>query len=201
VSRLPIAVLFVTSAALAAPVPKGKEAELYFPTQVGAKRVMDAKLKSNQPGWTETVTKVEEKDGKYAVTIERDDGRRKTEAVYEVSKDGLYRKTTGGKVEAEPVLMLKLPYKEGTTWTAERPGPSGAGGPKAKVTYTMGKEEEVEVAAGKYKAFRLESEAESGGQTRKQTDWYAAGVGLVKTVMPGGVIELKEFTPGKEEKK
>lgn len=199
--RLSVAALFVASVALAAPVPKGKEAELYFPVQVGTKRVMDAKLKSNQPGWTETVTKVEEKDGKYTVTIERDDGRRKTETTYEVSKDGLYRKTTGGTVEAEPVLMLKLPYKEGTTWTAERPGPVGAGGPKAKVTYTMGKEEEVVVAAGKYKAFRLESVSESGGQTRKQTDWYAAGVGLIKSEMPGGVIELKEFTPGKDDKK
>lgn len=163
--------------------------------------MMDSKLKSNQPGWSETVTKVEEKDGKYAVTIERDDGRRKTETVYEVSKDGLYRKTTGGKAEAEPVLLLKLPYKEGTTWTAERPGPFGAGGPKAKVTYTVGKEEVVERAAGKYKAFRLESVAESGGETRKQTDWYAAGIGLIKSEMPGGVIELKAFTPGKADKK
>lgn len=201
--RFSILVLFAASVAVAAPTPEGeKPGELYLPVQVGAKRVMDAKLKSNQPGWTETVTKVEEKGGKYAVTIERDDGRRKSETVYEVSKDGLYRKTTGGKEEAESVLLLKLPHKEGTTWTAEVAGPPGAGVPKVKLTYTVGKEEEMEVPAGKFKAIRLESKAAgAGAETRGVITWYAPGVGPIKTETPGGVIELKEFTPGKANKK
>jgi hypothetical protein len=42
---------------------------------------------------------------------------------------------------------------------------------------------------------------EAGGQSRKQTYWYAAGVGLIKREMPGRTIELKEFTPGKADKK
>jgi hypothetical protein len=52
------------------PVPKAEKTdELYFPVQVGAKRVLFG------PGRTETitVTKVEEKDGKYTVTVETSD--------------------------------------------------------------------------------------------------------------------------------
>jgi hypothetical protein len=195
--RLSVLVLLAASAAVAAPVPKvEKPDDLYFPVQVGAKWVMDAKLKSNQPGWTDTVTKVEEKDGKFTVTVEREEGKRKSEIVYEVSKDGLYRKTTRGKAEAEPVLLLKLPHKEGATWTAD-----GAGGLPTKVTYTVGKVEEVEVLAGKYKAIRLDAETKAGELTRKHTQWYAPGIGVIKTETPGGTIELKEFTPGKADKK
>jgi hypothetical protein len=144
--RLSLLVLIVTSSALAGPALKAEMSdELYFPVQVGAKWVMDAKLKSNQPGWTDTVTKVDSKDGKFTVTVEREEGKRKSEIVYEVSKDELYRKTAGGKVLAQGVLLLKLPYKEGTTWTAEETGPFGPRGPAAKVTHTVGKEEELEL--------------------------------------------------------
>lgn len=189
--RLSLFTLIITSTVIAASVPKaekaGKTDELYFPVQVGAKQVMIG------PGRTETmtVTKVEEKDGKYTVTVETSFAElpgRKNSYVYKVSKDGLFRKIKGGKTGT----LLKLPYKEGTTWT------SGDVKPGDKLTYTVGKQEEVEVPAGKYKAIRVEVVLEeSGGETKKDTHWYAAGIGLIKQ----GANELKEFTPGKADRK
>jgi hypothetical protein len=186
--RLSLFTLIITSTMIAAPVPKAEKTdELYFPVQVGAKRVLVG------PGRTETmtVTKVEEKDGKYTVTGETSFVElpgRKNSYVYEVSKDGLFRKTKGGKTET----LLKLPYKEGTTWTSEDVKPGD------KLTYTVGKQEEVEVPAGKYKAIGVEVVLEeSGGETKKFIYWYAPGIGLIKE----GRNELKEFTPGEADRK
>lgn len=184
--RLSLFTLIIMSSVIAAPVPKAEKTdELYFPVQVGAKRVLFG------PGRTETitVTKVEEKEGKYTVTVETSfvelPGRKRS-YVYEVSKDGLFRKTQGGKTET----LLKLPYKEGTTWTSDDVKPGD------KLTYTVGKQEEVEVPAGKYKAIGVDVVLEqAGGETKKVTYWYATGIGLIKE----GANELKAFTPGKSD--
>jgi hypothetical protein len=65
----------------------------------------------------------------------------------------------------------------------------------------MGREEEVEVPAGKFKALRVEAEQELGANVFKSTLWYAPGVGLVKSVTNTNGTErvqvLKSFTPGK----
>lgn len=180
---LSLLAVIITTTVIAAPVPKtDKTDELYFPVQVGAKRVLVG------PGRTETmsVTKVEEKDGKYTVTVEWSfvelPGRKHCD-VYEVSKDGLFKKMEGGKTS----VLLKVPYKEGTTWTSDDVKPGD------KLTYTVGKQKEVEVPAGKYKAIGVEVVLEqSGGETKKSISWYAAGIGLIKE----GANELKEFTPG-----
>ena len=136
------------------------------------------------------VTKVEQKDGKYTVTVETSfaelPGRKPISRVYEVSKDGLFEKTKDGKTHA----LLKLPYQEGTTWTSENVKPGD------KLTYTVGKQEEVEVPAGKYKAIGVEVVLEDG-ETKKYTYWYAAGIGLIKYERN----ELTEFTPGKADRK
>jgi len=187
--RLSILVLFAASAAIAAPVPKGeKPEELYFPVQVGAKWVMAI----GRLTWTETVTKVQEKEGKYNVTVSREQGDATVEVAYEVSKDGVFRTSWAGMEEDKPRLFLKLPYKEGTTWTHER---IQAGGRQNVVqTHTMGKQEEVEVPAGKYKAIRVESVVEFLDGPQKLTEWYAAGIGMIKMEFSDGAIELKEFT-------
>lgn len=91
--RLTVFGLFVTSVAVAAPVPKGTEAKLYFPTTVGAKRVMTLTAGKRTLEDTETVSRVEVKDGVYRVTVDlHTDGHRTTPGyVYEVSADGLGR--------------------------------------------------------------------------------------------------------------
>jgi hypothetical protein len=122
--------------------------------------------------------------------------------LFQVSAKGVFR-LGGAKGElGEPVPLLKLPAKEGETWTVERPGSFAKGpGGSNKATYTVGKEEEVEVPAGKFKAIRVEMALELRGGTLKSSTWYAAGVGIIKVVTPSGDKErtqvLKSFTPGK----
>jgi hypothetical protein len=66
------------------------------------------------------------------------------------------------------------------------------------LTYTVGKQEEVEVPAGKNQASGVEVVLEpSGGETKKVTYWYAAGIGLIKYERN----ELQEFIPGKADRK
>jgi hypothetical protein len=185
---------------LAAPVPKAKAPELYYPTVEGTKRVMTMTFAGRTTETTETVSKVTEKDGTFTVTTSREIGGRVVEWVYEVSAKGVFRVTTPGGEKGEPEPLLKLPAKEGDTWASEQPGV--AEGPSSKATSTVGKEEEVTVPAGKFKAIPVTTEANLNGQIPiKVTSWYAAGAGVVKTVseMNGSerVTELKEFTPGK----
>jgi hypothetical protein len=184
---------------LAAPLPKGTDAPPYFPVKVGAKRVMEAttsRQPDGAPGFesVDTVTKVEAKDGTYRVTVERETKGKSLVTVYEVSGKGLARVASGGKGSPEPAAMLKLPAKAGETWTR--------GEAAAKVTLTTGKEEEVEVPAGKFKAVPVTSESDlGGGRPVKSIAWYAPEVGLVKSVTSVNGIDttyvLKSFTPGK----
>jgi hypothetical protein len=106
--------------------------------------------------------------------------------------------TPNGKL-AEPAPTLKLPAKEGDTWKVEREDLKR--GITGKATYTVGKEESVEVPAGKFKAIPVTAESTIGGRVAKVTTWYAAGMGVVKTVTEVNgterVQELKEFTVGK----
>ena len=197
--------LLVMSATLAAPVPKDKAKELYFPTTVGAKRVMVTNRGDTTRETTETVTQVEEKDGVYTVTLERDAGPGPVAAasqVFEVSAKGVSRLTSGGVKIATPQPLFKSGGKVGDTWESELTIP---GSTSIKFKYKLGAEEEVEVPAGKFKAVRVEAESEQGGATRQTTAWYAPVVGLIKTeVELGGrkmVQELKSFTPGKGDKK
>ncbi len=135
--RLTSLSLFVASVAVAAPVPKVKEAKLYYPTTVGAKRVL---VRTSGPVVVETVQeviRVDEKDGKHRVTVAEEEinhlpvanGRAKPpivsnrEFVVEVSGNGLFRPPAGGsKEDSQP--LLDLAAKPGTTWTAKGPGDS-----------------------------------------------------------------------------
>ena len=68
----------------------------------------------------------------------------------------------------------------------------------------MGKEEDVEVPAGKYRAVRIDVEIESpgrAGETTRSSIWYAPRVGVVRQVHgepdTGYVKVLKSFKSGK----
>jgi hypothetical protein len=183
---------------VAAPGPKGKDELLYYPVKEGAKRVMAITVSGTNLGQgresVETVSKVEEKDGKYRVTISQEwpgKAAKKTDitSVLDVSAKGLIRIASGGRDLPEPVMLLKLPAKAGDTWTA------------AGATSTVGKEEEIEVPTGKYKCIPVTSEYGPAGRPVKTVSWYAPTVGLVKSVTTSGDIEtiytLTSFTPGK----
>jgi hypothetical protein len=182
---------------LAAPVPKIKVPALYFPTAVGTKKVMKVTLRGETGETTETVTKVEEKDGVYTVTT-TDSSSKGWEYTYAVSAEGVVDVTNAGVTSRKPYVILKLPANEGDTWTNEVP----VLGDGCRKIHTVGTEVEVEVPAGKYKAITVTTDFVLDVKHSITTkEWYAPGAGMVKrvSVVNGDEIieELKEFTPGK----
>jgi hypothetical protein len=191
----PLLALLVALPVAAAPAPKGTGGPLYHPIKVGAKSVMEMSVDGaggfagSRLETVETVTGVEVKDGTYRVTVERESKGKNFVAVIEVSAKGVFRVATNGKDLTEPVALIKLPAKPGDTWKT------------ASGTATVGKEEEIEVPAGKYKAIPVTTEQEIGGRTLKTTTWLAPEVGVVKRTGTVNdittVYALKSFTPGK----
>jgi hypothetical protein len=181
----------------AAPALKdGGPNALYTATHVGDKRVYELRAPAGTTEHSDVVTAVEKKDGALRVKIGRLRGGETTPyADLEVSEKGLVRHMAGGNPLAKPVPCLKLPHKVGETWEE----PEATGG---KTTYTVGKAEEVEVPAGKYRAIRIDSVTDQVGSSYKAACWYAPGVGLVKMVADTGGTKfsqlLKSFTPGKD---
>jgi hypothetical protein len=112
-----------------------------------------------------------------------------------VQDDGVYRYTIAGEKYDPPLCILKLPPKKGVKWTYEAKfkGETTTGS-------TMLDEVEVKVPAGKYKAFRAESDYKVGDQAVNLTCWYAENVGLVKQVLKAGsaeiILELEKYEPG-----
>jgi hypothetical protein len=178
------------AASLAAPVPKVKETDLYWPTKEGTKRVMEVTTAGgNATETTETVTKVATKDGASVVTVERTANGKAVAFEYTVSGEGVARRQPGDTGSVD-----QFKPEAGATWATQNPG-------SANTTYTVGKPEEVEVPAGKSKAIPVVSEFDLGCTRLKSTSWYAPGVGLVKQTIKGQGTDqtsvLKEFTPGK----
>jgi hypothetical protein len=202
-----LAVLLIFSLALptasAAPALKGKDL-YYYPTKEGDKWVYESRSGDTATEYTETVTKVEAKDGAFIVSVGREYKTDvKSFSRMQVSDKGLVRIGTGDRDLPVPVPMLKLAAKPGDTWSYEPAVPEGVA--KRTVTYTMGKEEEIEVPAGKFKALRVEMSQTIPGavveSVPRTTYWYAPGVGLVKSATNAGgkerTVMLKSFTPGK----
>jgi hypothetical protein len=192
--------MFVTAlvaASLAAPVPKVVPV-YHFPTTVGAKRVYettrDEKVLCEV---TEVVAAAEAKGDGFVVTVEGVDspGGGWTQ-VFVVTAKGVSFQLDA---EAEPEPVFKVGLKAGDTWKVEHSGPRKGLGTS---TFTVGKEEEVEVPAGKFKAIPVTRELPLDGRPGSKTiTWYAPGVGVVKketdTLGGGGVTVLKSFTPAK----
>jgi hypothetical protein len=191
---------------LAAPAVKGK-AVFYHPTRVGDTRVYETTSAATGTGdHTEAVTKVEVRDGMFVVTVNRTTGvKGGVDAVFEVSERGVTRTSSGPRSSPTPVPLIRLPAKEGATWSYTLEPPPGVAAPAAgipKATYTVGREEDVEVPAGRFRAIRVEMETALDGERRAAaTQWHAPGVGVVKSVTKLGPNErtmvLKSFTPGK----
>jgi hypothetical protein len=193
-------VLFSLSGALsAAPALKNGKDDLYHPTAAGAKRVYESRSGDNSYEYTEVVTAAEKKGDAYRVSVGRESaGEVSALATVEVSARGVFRLGTAGTELPKPLPLLKLPAKPGDTWESDPAAAKAGVGP---TVYTVGKEEEVEVPAGKFRAIPVEAVRELKGRTFKSTSWYAPGVGLVKLVSSSGASErvqvLKSFTPGK----
>ncbi|MBI2900421.1 MAG: hypothetical protein HYY17_09555 [Planctomycetes bacterium] len=88
-----------------------------------------------------------------------------------------------------PVPRMKFGTKKGETWTWKFEQQEG--------TYENQGEEEIEVPAGKFKAWKIHVVAQAGEMKYVTTRWFAAGVGLVREEMKRGdqtrITELKKF--------
>lgn len=73
-----------------------------------------------------------------------------------------------------PRLVVKFGAKKGVTWEAKD-------GDLA-LAYEHGGEEEIEVPAGKYKAVKIVCRYKSSIGETTLTEWYAKGVGMVKSL-------------------
>jgi hypothetical protein len=117
-----------------------------------------------------------------------------------LTEKGIFVLTHKDRTYDRPLLMLPSPLKPGTSWET----PKDASPFNALIKWTVGKEEEVEVPAGKFNAVRVEGAAEcDGGITARRTEWLAPGVGAVKVLTTGSngtevLLELKSFTAGKK---
>jgi len=198
-----LALALVTFNAPAAPTLKGKET-YYFPTTEGDKRVYETREGDRVRESSNVVMKVEKKDGTMIVSVGREvKGELRVVEKVEVSEKGVTHLRSGPFLLKTPRPDVKLPVKPGEQWSYE--SDSGDGPVGTKTTYTVGKEEEIEVPAGKFKAVRVDNELtfpSAKGETKvRRSNWYAPGVGLVKLVIDTGTSKttmvLKSFTPGK----
>ena len=182
----------VVALAPAAPVPKhlmkNRGPAYYYPTTVGAKWVYD----DNGRDHVLVISKVEDRKAAKVVTVEHDDGKRRTvDEVMEVSEGGLARLACGGEPFGVPLVMLKGPFRAGTTWENKTAGIEG--------TDTIGAVETIKVPAGTFEAVRVDAEYTLANQPMSYTAWYAPNVGLLKMTEGDKVLWLlKSFTPGKE---
>jgi hypothetical protein len=102
-----------------------------------------------------------------------------TEDVY-ATAEGIYALTSNGRKLSRPLLILKLPPMPGTTWDEQ----FKLGKHTEQATYLVGKEEDVEVPLGRYRAITLHGEIQENGVRRMAfVYWFARDVGMVKQVV------------------
>jgi len=125
----------------------------------------------------------------------------KKEQAYElisVTKDGVFRYSFSGTIPDKPIQVLKLPLKNGDSWTVDAKALTDT----IKGTFTVGAEKDIEVPAGKFKAFPVTSDdLDASGLRASSTCYYAAGKGLILQEIKIGkettVIKLEKFEAGK----
>ena len=196
---LVVGLLFVPIAETA-PKLKDRPAAAYYPTVVGDRWVTETKSQTATVENTEVVTAVEAKDGETIVSVGREVDGQVGPGVSQlrITDKGHFRMATAGRVYDKPYCILQLPLKPGAAWASEA---TRDGATTTKFRYQVAKEEDVEVPAGKFRAFRIDVEAETGSGARRSALWYAPRVGVVRyeNFDPafGYVKVRKSFTPGK----
>jgi hypothetical protein len=185
--------------AAAAPIPDGApKLVFYHATEPGTRWVYSTSCYDwRQGAWktmferTEVVTAVTWKGPEALVSVAGEqNGQRYPLRTLLVKSDGLYNagRSDGQKIDP-PSCILKLRAPLGLTWNSkfdELPRSTTRG------------VEEVDVPAGKYRALRVDFVQRVSNLDTKQSQWFAEGVGLVKTVHEGQMVDvLKSFTPGK----
>jgi hypothetical protein len=182
-----------------APGPKEKAVPPnYWPTEVGTTWVYD--MNNGEGEQVIRIASVEEKDGTTVVDMQQRGTTKWLPAERLVISGRGIQKTEFDGYAIDPYYKLKFPIKIGDSWDYEYPFQVGLTGVKGTVTIVG--EEEVRVAAGKFKAVKVEQQIkEQNGKPLRSpitvTSWWAEGVGRVKTTDSfGGVLALKSFRQG-----
>ena len=111
--------------------------------------------------------------------------------VYQYMKIFLFIKKEATYTYGKPLLRFPLPLSPGIEWKWE--GDEYKDGDTNKVTVT-GKTlgmESIDTKAGRFESVKIETVVEGSGNTKNRiTEWYAAGIGLIKAkiIIDGGGI-------------
>lgn len=187
---LPLALF---AAVTAAPVPKAKPVESYFPTAVGTKWVYEWQ---NGKLIMEEVIEMTEKNGERRVPVRSSEPGSNWDCMFSVTvKEVVQRTAIQFKVD---FLLMRLPLKEQNSWEFEIPIQQRFKCDAGKMT--VGMAEKIEVPAGTFEAVPVVSETTAvNGKAiptpEKCTRWWVAGVGLVKIEYADGYRVLKESAP------
>lgn len=92
------------------------------------------------------------------------------------SAEGVSVHRAKGVAFEAPLLLFKFPLRKGDAWRGAARSASDA----LRYSFENAGEEEVEVPAGKFKAFRVDWTLEEGALVTKGATWLACGVGMVK---------------------
>jgi hypothetical protein len=161
----------------------------YYPLKVGTKWTYEVDPGNGQKLQVgNQITKIETIDGTSLALMEIVvNGMVASTEHLESTPKGVFRHRSKGVEVSPPVCVIKYPYKEGDTWMAEpKIGPQ-----QLKLSIKSGKEEEVSVPAGKYKAVSVNVETVVNGVKIISTSWHAPDVGIVKQFTEFGGKNLK----------
>ena len=134
-----------------------------------------------------------------ATSLDWKDSEETTISQYAVSKEGVFSLGWAlEEVEARqikydpPLLLLKLPHKEGDKWDPDQK--------TGKWPRVAGKIEKITVPAGTFEAIRVEQESPDfpSGKLSRSVWWFAPRVGLIKMTYGDTVEQMKSFTLPKE---
>lgn len=204
-----IGVLFLLAASLSSSrEPKKEEtgkkvakAANYYPLQFGNQWNFRLEAGGNSASVVSKIAKIEKIDD---VPLARLEATIKDKVVatehLRQTDEGIFRHRNNGQEISPPICLLKYPVKSGAKWS----GDITVGAEKGKYACEA-TEEDLEVAAGKFKTIRVSIQLESQGKTVNTTYWFAKDVGFVKQTVDAGnlniVMELEKFEPAKEKKK
>jgi hypothetical protein len=169
----------------------------YFPLKAGTKWTYELTQGAKKIKINSQIGKVETIDGKSLSLLETMiNGEVSATEQLAKTEAGVFRHRVNGIELTPPVCILKYPLKKNDTWEAE----ATIANEPLKIKGKVIDNEEVTVAAGKYKAFRVEVETSAAGMRATTTFWFAPDVGVVKqTTENAGMTvtaELEKFEAG-----
>jgi hypothetical protein len=199
-----VAAMFVALPAIAAPLPTAKpnrNLNLY-PLQSGNRWEFEMESAGAKTTMTYTITKVENVEGKYLAQIDGDvDGTTAGTEHLAISETGVFRHRFNGVEVDPPVRIIPYPFKPGASWTVK----TKLGTETVEIKGVAGEPTEVDVPAGKFKAYPVTLELNVNDTPITSTYHFAENIGIVsQTIVIGEMtvrMRLKKFTPGDAGKK